>query len=782
MNKVSNKTKKNLVNELEELRRRINVLETGEAEGQRVSEALLKVNRALKVLSSCNHILTRTIKESEFLSKICRVIVEVAGYRLAWVGFAEQDQEKTVRPVAYWGFEEGYLETVRITWADTERGRGPTGTAIRTGKPFVAKNILTEPRFAPWRAEAYKRGYSSSVALPLIFSGRTFGALNIYAEEPDAFDPAEVELLAETADDLAFGIMALRTSEERKQSEEAVKRLSRQNELILNSAGEGIVGLDIQGNITFCNPAAARMLGYKTGELIGKHGHSIWHHTKADGSPYPEEECPICGVYKDRTIHFIPLDLFWKKDGTNFPVQCIGTPIIEVGNLLGEVVTFNDMSERKRMEELIRYQAQHDLLTQLPNKALFLDHLDFELAQARSESKKLAILFLDIDRFKIINDSFGYAAGDRLLQDIAGRLKSGTRDVDTVARFGGDEFTILLSNLSHSDDVIRMVKKILSSFEQPYKVDNYEIYVTVSIGISIFPDDSEYGNTLLKNAGIALFYAKERGKNIYQFYGPGLNIRSLERMILENSLRQTLKKGQLVVHYQPQLDLKKSQIVGAEALVRWKHPELGLLNPLQFMPIAEEIGFTVPIDEWVLRTVCAQSKAWQEEGYPPIYISVNLSARQFEQPNLIEMISQVLQDTNLCPESLGLEITESIAMRNIKATVSNLTRLTDMGIKISIDDFGTGYSSLSYLKKLPLYRLKIDQSFIRDLTEDADYQAIVNAIIAMAHSLRLKVTAEGVETEGQRDFLIAGGCDEIQGYLVGQPTSFQEFKNLMSRK
>ena len=780
MNSTSNKTK-DTVSELEELRLRINVLETGEAESKRVSEALLKVNRALKVLSSCNHILTRTIKESEFLSDICRMIVAVAGYRLAWVGFAEQDPEKTVRPAAFWGFEEGYLETARITWADTERGRGPTGTAIRTGKPSVARNILTDPQFAPWRVEAARRGYSSSVALPLIFSGRTFGALNIYAEEPDAFDPAEVALLSETADDLAFGIMALRTNEERKQAEETVKRLSHRNELILNSAGEGIVGLDIKGNITFCNPAAARMLGYRIDELIGKHGHTVWHHTKADGSPYPEEECPIHGVLKDRTVHFSPRDLFWKKDGTNFPVQCIGTPITENGNLLGQVVTFNDLSEMKKMEDLIQYQAHHDLLTQLPNKALFLKHLDFELAQARSEAKKLAILFLDIDRFKNINDSFGYAAGDRLLQDIGARLKSGTRDVDTVARFGGDEFTILLSDVSHTDDVIRMVKKILSLFEQPYKVNNYEISVTVSIGISIFPDDSEYANTLLKNAGIALFYAKERGKNVYQFYRPDLNIGSLERMILENSLRQTLKRGELVVYYQPQLDLRKNRIVGAEALVRWEHPELGLLNPLQFLPIAEEIGFTMPIDEWVLRTVCAQSRALHEAGYPPINMAVNLSARQFEQQNLLEMVSQVLHEAHQYPACLVLEITESIAMRNIKATVSNVKALTDMGIRISIDDFGTGYSSLSYLKKLPLYQIKIDQSFIRHLTEDADYQAIVNAIIAMAHSLRLKVIAEGVETEGQRDFLVAGGCDEIQGYLVGQPTSFQEFKELIGK-
>ncbi|MBZ0157662.1 MAG: EAL domain-containing protein [Alphaproteobacteria bacterium] len=439
-----------------------------------------------------------------------------------------------------------------------------------------------------------------------------------------------------------------------------------------------------------------------------------------------------------------------------------------------------EISERKKMEERIKHQASHDFLTGLPNRMLFMEHLAMALAKARRERTLLAIMFIDLDRFKNINDSLGHAAGDQLLKDVAVHLRECLREEDTVARIGGDEYTVLLSSIARAEDIAGVARKILSLFERPYSVESHTFHISASIGISTYPDDSEYAETLLKNADIAMYYAKEQGRNNFQFYNPSMNVRTLERMILENRLRQTLDRGELVVHYQPQVSIETRQIAYAEALVRWEHPELGLLNPMHFIPLAEETGFIIPLDEWVLRTACAQNRAWQDAGYPPLCVTVNLSARQFQQPNLVELVLQVLHETGLRPEFLELEITESTAMQNIELTIPNLARLNEMGVRFSIDDFGTGYSSLSYLKKLPIQKLKIDKSFIRSLMKDPDYKAIVTAVIAMAHNLKLKVVAEGVENREQFMFLDENKCDAVQGYFFSEPLPAEEFEALMA--
>jgi EAL domain-containing protein (putative c-di-GMP-specific phosphodiesterase class I) len=356
------------------------------------------------------------------------------------------------------------------------------------------------------------------------------------------------------------------------------------------------------------------------------------------------------------------------------------------------------------------------------------------------------------------------------------------REFDTIARIGGDKFTILLPLITHPEDATKTVEKVMGVFKKPFIVGNHELHITASIGISLYPDDGENAETLLKNADIAMYYAKDQGRNNYQFFNPVLNIRTLERILLENRLRQAIERGELMVYYQPQMNIRTREIVGAEALVRWQQPELGLLTPVQFIPLAEEIGLIVQIDQWVLRTACAQLKAWQEAGYPLLYVTVNLSARQFQQPNLAETISEVLDETNLNPESLGVEITETLAMQDTELTYRNLNELNTMGIRFSIDDFGTGYSSLSYLKKLPIHKLKIDKSFIMYLVGDPDYQAIINAIIAMAHILKLKVVAEGVETEDQMSFLHSRDCDEMQGYLYSKPVPAEELEELLVSK
>jgi diguanylate cyclase (GGDEF)-like protein/PAS domain S-box-containing protein len=450
----------------------------------------------------------------------------------------------------------------------------------------------------------------------------------------------------------------------------------------------------------------------------------------------------------------------------------------EAGGMLGVNVVVQEITERKRVEGAMRFQALHDPLTELPNRMLFMDRLNLELAETRRNRKMLAVMFLDLDNFKNINDTLGHSIGDKLLKEVAGRLKTCMRETDTIARIGGDEFNMLLADISHADDAVPIAKKIMSLFKGPFDIDNQELYVTASIGISICPNDGESAEALLKNADIAMYHAKEQGRNNYQFHSAAVNTRTLERMLLENDLRQMIECGELVLHYQPQLNVDSRQILCAEALVRWRHPKLGLLSPSRFLPIAEEIGVITLIDEWVLRTACTQAMAWQEAGYKPIRVTVNLSTRQFQKSNLVKMISRILEETGLAPELLELDITESAVMQNIEFAVANLASLADIGIGISVDDFGLSFSCLSALRRLHVQKLKIDKSFIRELKVDAAHQAIVNAMIAVAHTMNLEVVAEGVETDDQLTFLHVSGCNEMQGYLLGGPLPSDEFEKL----
>ena len=434
---------------------------------------------------------------------------------------------------------------------------------------------------------------------------------------------------------------------------------------------------------------------------------------------------------------------------------------------------------RKSMEEEMRHMAHHDALTGLPNRRLFLEIVDIEIAQARRDHRALAILFLDLDRFKEINDTLGHEAGDELLAEVAKRLKVSLRESDNIARTGGDEFNIILTDFDHAEDVALIAGKIMRSFQSPFFIAGHYLHMTTSIGISIYPDDSENTDTLFRYADIAMYHAKDLGKNTYQFYNSDINVRSVEKIRMEGDLRQAIGRGELSVHYQPQIDLRTGHIVCAEALVRWMHPELGMLPPKRFIPAAEESGFITTIDEWVLRTACVQFKVWQNAGYPPLCVTVNLSAREFQNPGLVTTITGILDETGLPPDCLDIEITESVAMRDIEHTVKQLHELTAMGVRISVDDFGTGYSSLSYLKRLPIQRLKIDRSFVNDITTDPDDRAIIQAITAMAHNMKMTVVAEGVETEEQLKFLKESQCDEAQGYLFNKPLSHELFTELM---
>lgn len=621
-------------------------------ERKQTEQKQIKLARALMLLSKCNSLLVHAENEQGILSDVCKLAVETGGYMMAWVGFADSDTAKTVRPVAQSGYEQGYLDGADITWSDTERGQGPTGTAIRMRETVINQDVLTNPKMAPWREAAVKTGYQSSIALPLISDKRMLGSLSIYSGESNAFGEEEVLLLKELAGDLAYGIETLRT------------RIR------------------------------------------------------------------------------------------------------------------NDAAEKK-----IEFLAYHDPLTDLPNRVLLRDRFDQAVALANRECSGVAVLFLDLDNFKHVNDSLGHVVGDKLLIRVAERLRLCVRGTDTISRQGGDEFIILVTNLHDAVTTHAIAQKIIEAFVEPFDIDNQTLAVSFSIGISLYPDDGSDFDTLLKQADTALYEAKDAGKNAFRFFSPQMNIDVMENLQLQSQLHKAIKNQEFVLHYQPQIDLLSGRIIGAEALVRWQHSDRGLVSPARFIPLAERSGLIIQIGEWVLNEACRQAQIWREiYGWPPIVMAVNLSSLQFKRGNLVETVINALAQSGFPADQLELELTESVLLQDIDMVMKTLRRLKEIGVKLSIDDFGTGYSSLAYLKRMAVHKLKIDQSFVRDMVEDSDDAAIVEAIIQLGHILKLTVIAEGVEDDTQLAILKNYGCDEIQGYLFSRPIPAKEFADFYKRR
>ncbi len=547
----------------------------------------------------------------------------------------------------------------------------------------------------------------------------------------------------------------------------------RMAQIVFENTVEGIVVTDLEGTIQWVNAAFTKITGYTAQEAIGQNPRILKseRHTKAFYEKMWDDL-----IQKGRWQGEI-----WnrRKNGETYPEWMVITTIYDVdGNPVQYVSVFNDITEYMQKEQHIRYQAYHDALTGLPNRILFKDRLNLAISHAHKHSKMLAVMLLDLDRFKRVNDTLGYALGDILLQSVAERLKSLITEGNTVARLSADEFIFIIEDINRVQDVIKIANRILHSFEEPFLLEGYELYVNASLGISIYPLDGNDAEDLMKKANVSMHWGKEKGGSTYKFYTAAMDKRASAELVLENDLFKAIEKNELYLCYQPQIDIFSKNMIGAEALVRWKHPKLGEIPPSKFIPLAERSGFIIGLGEWVLRKACEQLKRWHQNGFSGIKVAVNLSTLQFRQKNLVNMVMEILKETGLKPVHLEMEITESSAMQDPDFTIAILKKFTEMGIEIAIDDFGTGYSSLAYLKRFPLQKLKIDRSFIQDLNHKEESQAIVSAIIAMSRNLGLKVLAEGVETKQQFDYLKQQGCEQIQGYFFSPPLRAEKFEQI----
>ena len=550
---------------------------------------------------------------------------------------------------------------------------------------------------------------------------------------------------------------------------EIALRESRQR-AVLETAAEGIITVDPAGKIESFNKAAESIFACRAEDVLNTPFANLLSAEDAANflSPFGE---PVTRVGTEL--------IGARKDGEHFHLTLSVSEAIASHSRCFTLLV-QDISERRAFEAQLAYQATHDALTGLPNRDLYNDRLVQALAHAARQKQMLALLFLDLDRFKYINDTLGHDIGDELLKVVAERLISGLRQEDTLARIGGDEFTLILSGLQHVDDAALVAQNILKILERPFSIAGHELFVPGSIGISFYPFDATEASVLVKYADTAMYVAKSRGGNTYQFYSEHMNAKARERLEMERKLRHAQERGELLLHYQPQVDASSGRIVGVEALLRWQHPELGLVQPSEFIPLAEETGLIIPISEWVLRTACAQGVVWRESGLA-VSVGVNLSARQFAQPQLFETIKTILEETGLPPNLLDLELTESVMMQQGSEIITVLQQLRQLGVSLSLDDFGTGYSSLSYLQRFPINTLKIDRVFVQDITGKAGDGALAAAIIAMAHSLGMEVIGEGVESAEQLAFLQARQCQIIQGFYFSKPLPSDAVTSLLKR-
>ncbi|MBH5400505.1 GAF domain-containing protein [Bradyrhizobium sp. CNPSo 4010] len=782
-------------------------------------------------LSATNEAIMRAETREELFEVACQAAVLGGMFASATIGIIDETRE-LVRVVAVKGrLQERMIGRTCIISADHPEGQGIIGTSLRTRRPNVMNDYLNEPRSAYWRTKAIEDGTRAAASFPLLRAGQeSVGILLFLAPEENTFTPDLVELLGRLAENVSFALDNFERAEEKDHTEAQKERLTRMfaalsatNEAIMRAKSRAelfdLVCLAASNGAKFTSTTIALARpGTDQLEIVAAAGPSAGTTRNVrlsidperpegrgmSGTAFRTRQPCISNDYlnDDRVRVFHPIVRGdGARSGAAFPLivndQAVGVMIYmstEPATFTPEFVAllqrladnvsfamenFDRADEKNKADERIEYLASHDSLTDLPNRETFNGLLRQAIDAAHRHDHRFAVLFIDLDRFKVINDSLGHEAGDLLLLEVANRLRGALRASDVVARLGGDEFVVILDQCGEIEDVQRIATGLLAALAEPMQLAGHECHSTASIGIAMYPANGSDAQTLTKNADMAMYLAKEDGKNGYRFFSNEVKTQSIERLSLESALRRALEREQFSLNYQPKVDIATGQITGVEALLRWTHPDLGNVSPAQFIPLAEETGLIVPIGRWVLKEACAQAMAWQRRGLLPVSMAVNLSPRQFADEHLLQDVDEALAASGMSPVLLQLEVTESMMMRNVGRALKVLDSIQSRGIRLAIDDFGTGYSSMSLMKHFPIDTIKIDRSFVRDLPQDSEDQAIAQAIISMGKALGMTVVAEGVENAEQEAFLRAHGCDEMQGFLVSKPLPARQMSELL---
>jgi len=732
---------------------------------------LARLSRAHSMISACNEALVRATSELTLLHEICQIAVDIGGYRMAWVGFAQNNIEKSILIVAHAGAISEHFTIWPMSWsADSPYGQGPAGRALRSGETIIVPDIRKEAIFQSWLNESWVDDLRSVASLPLRYNDNTLGLFYLYANTTVDIGAEEVPLLKQLANDIAFGIDHVRAQESKRLSDARIHHQA----TLLDQAQDAIVVRGMDRSVLYANKSAERLYGWTAKEIVG---HVLVDRVFRNPEAVKAAQQAVMrdGEWRgELTIH--------RKDETEIEAETRWTLITDVDNQPHSILSIStDISQRKATEREIQKLAFYDPLTQLPNRQLLIDRLQHALATSARNKQGGALLFIDLDHFKTLNDTLGHDKGDLLLQQVALRLSACVRDMDTVARLGGDEFVVMLENLGDNPQSIgeqarRIGEKILQALSQPYQLDGHEHQSTSSIGIAPFSHAPNSVGELLKQADIAMYQAKAAGRNTLGFFDPQLQAAVSERASLEADLRVTIAQDALRLHYQTQHNAQ-GVMTGVEALARWQHPLRGMVSPATFIPLAEETGLILELGRQVLQQACALQATWQGNiATRHLTMAVNVSSRQFKHVGFVQQVLDTLAQTGANPAQLKLELTESLLAEDIEQIISKMEALRAHGVGFSLDDFGTGYSSLSYLKRLPLDLLKIDQSFVRDVMTDPNDATIARTIIGLGQSLGLNVIAEGVETAEQRNFLVQHGCLAFQGYLFGRPMPAEQLQ------
>jgi diguanylate cyclase (GGDEF)-like protein len=792
-----------------------------------------RIVRMFAALTATNEAILRAQSVNDMFQMVCHAAVD-QDKLLGTAIFIAEDSSSWLKLAAHTSAFPEVTSKLRLSSDPTiPEGQGMGGTVFRTGKPCISDDVPNDPRSRPWLPFVKASGLTACGVFPLFAGARSVGVIYFFfGSGAGQLDEEMSKLMGRISENISFGLGVFEREDNRRLAEKQKDRLTRMfaalsatNEAIMRTKTreelcelvcEAAVlgGTFASVTMTFVEPdgKSLRVANVAGSEKGTTDGLLIPIQTPdSEGTSLSERafkmrRCCISNDYlhDPRMTHFrerfrgagtlsaAAFPLFKSDD----PVGVLGFHSNEPGTFTSELIellqrladnvsfalgNFDRADEKARADQQIEHLATHDSLTNLPNRVMFNQVLQFEIEAARRYQQRFAVLFIDLDRFKVINDSLGHDAGDMLLVEVANRLRQTLHASDVVARLGGDEFVVILEQAAEKHDIECIAGNLLGVLSEPLLLSGHECHTTASIGIAMYPSDGADVQTLTKNADMAMYEAKEDGKNDFRFFTKEIKTQSIERLTLETALRHALERDQFALHYQPKVDLATGQIIGVEALLRWTHPELGALPPMQFIPLAEENGLIVPIGRWVLKEACAQNMIWQHCGLRPVSMAVNLSPRQFNDGNLLQDIDNALAASGMPPTLLQLEVTESMVMRNVARAVKVLDAIQSRGIRLAIDDFGTGYSSISLMKQFPIDTIKIDRSFVRDLPDDSEDKAIAQAIISMGKALGMTVVAEGVETAEQETFLRDHGCDEMQGFLFSKPVPPEQLADLLRR-